>query len=352
MPLMQAVSFDRLQQFIASAFERLGLPADDASTIGALMAEADLQGSDGHGIIRLMPYARRIRAGGVNVKPNITVVQERAGMALLNGDNGMGHLVMKRAAEMAAEKARVTGIAWVGSQFSNHAGPASLYARMALPHDMIGLYFAVGNANHLPPWGGLDMLLSTNPIAVAVPAANEGPIVLDMATTVAAYGKVKAKAQRGEMMPEGWMMDRSGKPLLDPKRAEEGFLLPIGGYKGYGLALIVGLLAGTLNGAAMGKEVIDFNHDDTSVTNTGQAICMIDLSAFGDVDAFKERVDTLARDLRDSERIMGVERIWLPGEQSEQRRTNYAKDGIPLPPALVKQLDTLAADLGIAPLLS
>ena len=316
------------------------------------MAEADLQGSDGHGVIRLVPYARRIRAGGVNVKPNITVVQERAGMALLNGDNGMGHLVMKRAAEMAAAKARVTGIAWVGSQFSNHAGPASLYARMALPHDMIGLYFAVGNANHLPPWGGLDMLLSTNPIAVAVPAANEGPIVLDMATTVAAYGKVKAKAQRGEMMPEGWMMDRAGKPLLDPKRAEEGFLLPIGGYKGYGLALIVGLLAGTLNGAAMGKDVIDFNHDDTSVTNTGQAICMIDLSAFGDIDAFKQRVDTLARDLRASERIDGVERIWLPGEQSEQRRRNYAKDGIPLPPALVKQLDTLAAELNISPLLS
>lgn len=316
------------------------------------MAEADLQGSDGHGVIRLVPYARRIRAGGVNVKPNITVVQERAGMALLNGDNGMGHLVMKRAAEMAATKARVTGIAWVGSQFSNHAGPASLYARMALPHDMIGLYFAVGNANHLPPWGGLDMLLSTNPIAVAVPAANEGPIVLDMATTVAAYGKVKAKAQRGEMMPEGWMMDRTGKPLLDPKRAEEGFLLPIGGYKGYGLALIVGLLAGTLNGAAMGKDVIDFNHDDSSVTNTGQAICMIDLSAFGDIDAFKQRVDTLARDLRASERIDGVERIWLPGEQSEQRRRNYAKDGIPLPPALVKQLDTLAAELNISPLLS
>ena len=349
---MQAVSFDRLQQFIASAFERLGLPAHDASTIGALMAEADLQGSDGHGVIRLVPYARRIRAGGVNVKPNITVVQERAGMALLNGDNGMGHLVMKRAAEMAAAKARVTGIAWVGSQFSNHAGPASLYARMALPHDMIGLYFAVGNANHLPPWGGLDMLLSTNPIAVAVPTANEGPIVLDMATTVAAYGKVKAKAQRGEMMPEGWMMDRAGKPLLDPKRAEEGFLLPIGGYKGYGLALIVGLLAGTLNGAAMGKDVIDFNHDDTSVTNTGQAICMIDLSAFGDIEAFKQRVDTLARDLRASERIDGVERIWLPGEQSEQRRRNYAKDGIPLPPALVKQLDTLAAELNISPLLS
>jgi LDH2 family malate/lactate/ureidoglycolate dehydrogenase len=118
---------------------------------------------------------------------------------------------------------------------------------------MIGLYFAVGNANHLPPWGGLDMLLSTNPIAVAVPAGDEPPVVLDMATTVAAYGKVKAKAQRGEMMPEGWMIDRTGAPLLDPKRAEEGFLMPIGAYKGYGLSLIVGLLAGTLN-AAMGKQ--------------------------------------------------------------------------------------------------
>ncbi len=348
---MQTVSFDRLQQFIASAFVQLGLPSDDARTLGVLMAEADLQGSDGHGVIRLAPYARRIRAGGVNVRPNITVVQERAGMALLNGDNGMGHLVMKRAAEMAVEKARVTGIAWIGSQFSNHAGPASLYARMALPHNMIGLYFAVGNANHLPPWGGLDMLLSTNPIAVAIPAASEGPIVLDMATTVAAYGKVKAKAQRNEMMPEGWMMDRLGMPLLDPKRAEEGFLLPIGGYKGYGLALIVGLLAGTLNGAAMGKDVIDFNHDDTSVTNTGQAICMIDLSAFGDVDAFKQRVDTLARDLRQSERIEGVERIWLPGEQSERRRVNYRRDGIPLPATLIKQLDTLADELSIASLL-
>jgi len=155
---------------------------------------------------------------------------------------------------------------------------------------MIGLYFAVGNANHLPPWGGLDMLLSTNPIAVAVPAGSEPPVVLDMATTVAAYGKVKAKAQRGESMPLGWMIDRLGQPLTDPKRAEEGFLLPIGGYKGYGLSLIVGLLAGTLNGAAMGRDVIDFNHDDTSVTNTGQAVMAIDVAAFGDVADFKARV--------------------------------------------------------------
>jgi L-2-hydroxycarboxylate dehydrogenase (NAD+) len=348
------VTFDRLQAFIGEALARLGLPDQDAMTVARLMAEADLQGSDGHGVSRLPQYARRIKAGGFNVRPDIRVVREHASTALVNGDNGMGHLVMKRAAEIAVEKARITGIAWVNSQFSNHAGPASLYATMPLQHDMIGLYFAVGNANHLPPWGGLDMLLSTNPIAAAIPAGEEKPIVLDMATTVAAYGKVKTKALRGEMMPEGWMIDRAGKPLTDPKRADEGMLLPLGGmeagYKGYGLAMIIGLLAGTLGGAAMGKEVIDFNHDDDSVTNTGQAIAAINIAAFGDVATFKAAVDTLVRDFRGSERIPGVDRILVPGERSQQMREARTRDGIPIAPALMRGLDQVADELGIAKL--
>jgi LDH2 family malate/lactate/ureidoglycolate dehydrogenase len=340
----------QLEEFTVSAMRALGLPNEDAAKVATLMVEADMQGSDGHGVIRLAPYAKRILAGGINLKPNIKVVQERTAMALVDGDNGMGHLVMKKATELAIHKARTAGIAWVGSKFSNHAGPASLYARMALQHDMIGLYFAVGNANHLPPWGGLDMLLSTNPIAAAIPTLNEAPVVLDMATTVAAYGKVKAKAQRGEMMPEGWMIDRQGKPLLDPTKSEEGFLLPIGGYKGYGLSLIVGILAGTLNGAAMGRQVIDFNKDFSTTTNTGQAIAIIDPSAFGDITEFKQNVDTLVRELRGSERMPGVDRIWLPGEQSHEKRLSNEAHGIVLAPSLMKQLNDLAAQLNIAPL--
>ena len=340
----------QLEEFTAAAMMALGLPSEDAAAVATLMVEADMQGSDGHGVIRLAPYAKRILAGGINLKPNIKVVQERTAMALVDGDNGMGHLVMKKATELAIHKARTAGIAWVGSRLSNHAGPASLYARMALQHDMIGLYFAVGNANHLPPWGGLDMLLSTNPIAAAIPTLNEVPVVLDMATTVAAYGKVKAKAQRGEMMPEGWMIDRQGKPLLDPTKSEEGFLLPIGGYKGYGLSLIVGILAGTLNGAAMGRQVIDFNKDFSTTTNTGQAIAIIDPSAFGDITEFKQNVDTLVRELRGSERMPGVDRIWLPGEQSHEKRLSNEAHGIVLAPSLMKQLNDLAAQLNITPL--
>ena len=344
------VRFEPLQAFIAAALARVGLPPADAETVATLMAQADLQGSDGHGVIRLAPYIKRIRAGGMNLHPNIHAVHERPGSAVLDGDNGMGHLVVSRAVQLAIEKARTTGVAWVGVRSSNHAGPASLYARMPIEHDMIGLYFAVGNANHLPPWGGLEMLLSTNPIAAGIPAGEEPPVVLDMATTVAAYGKVKMKAKAGEPMPEGWMVDREGRPLLDPKRADEGFLLPIGGYKGYGLALIVGLLAGTLQGAAMGRQVIDFNKDFVSKTNTGQAILVIDLRAFGEPAAFKAQVDTIVRDIRNSERMSDVKRIWLPGEQSHLKREQYRAHGIPLAAAVVADLAALAVDLGIAPL--
>jgi LDH2 family malate/lactate/ureidoglycolate dehydrogenase len=278
------------------------------------------------------------------------VVRERAGMALIHGDNAMGHLVMKRAAELAIEKARNAGVAWVGVQWSNHAGPASLYAKMPHAHDMIGLYFAVGNANHLPPWGGVDMLLSTNPIAAAIPAGEEKPIVLDMATTVAAYGKVKAKAARGEMMPEGWMIDREGRPLTDPRRANEGFLLPIGGYKGYGLALVVGLLAGTLNQAAMGKGVIDFNADAQTHTNSGLAIVAIDPAAFGEIAEFKKSVDQLIRDLHASERMPGVDRIRVPGERSHELIAEQRAAGIAIAAPLMQTLDRLAEQLEIAPL--
>lgn len=341
---------DDLRQFISATLQRVGLPPADAAVVAGLMAEADLQGSDGHGVIRLPQYVQRIEAGGINTRPDIRVVEERAAMAVVDGDNGMGHLVVARAVQLAIDKARTAGVAWVGTRHSNHAGPASLYARMPVVHDMIGLYFAVGNANHLPPWGGMEMLLSTNPIAAGIPAGDESPVVLDMATTVAAYGKVKAKAKRGESMPVGWMVDRQGQPLTDPNRASEGFLMPIGGHKGYGLALVVGLLAGTLQGAAMGREVVDFNLDHTTPTNTGQAILVIDLAAFGGAGPFKAAVDTLVRDIHGSERLPGVERIWLPGEQSHGKRAAHARTGAPLPTALVDDLDRLAARLGIAPL--
>jgi len=336
-----------LEAFVARALETVGLPTTDAEQVARLMILADLRGSDGHGIFRLPQYVRRIRAGGTNVRPHIRVVQETEATALVDGDNAMGHLVMHFAAQVAIEKAQHAGIGWVGVQQSNHAGPAALYAMMPLARDMIGVYIAVGSANHMPPWGGIELLLSTNPIAFAIPACEEPPIVLDIATSVTAYGKVKTKAQRDEPMPEGWMIDARGNPLTDPKRAEEGFLLPIGGYKGSGLALVFGLLAGTLNGAAFGRDVIDFNKDDKTPTNTGQVIVALDIARFSPIEKFKRNVDEVIRDFRNSQRMPGVDHIRLPGEQSHATWRERSAAGIPLPDVLLENLQQVATELNV-----
>jgi LDH2 family malate/lactate/ureidoglycolate dehydrogenase len=346
-PDVNRVPAERLAGFVFRVFTAAGLPAHDAQTLANLMVEADLRGSDTHGVIRLPLYVRRIRAGGINPKPDIRVVSDRPSAALIDGDNGMGHLVMRRAAELAIEKAKATGVGWVGARMSNHAGPAALYVTMPLKHDMIGLYFAVGSSNHLPPWGGSESLLGTNPMAVAVPAEQEPPIVLDMSPTVAAYGKVRLKAQRGEPMPVGWMIDREGKPLTDPKRADDGHLLPIGDYKGSGLSLIIGLLAGALNRAAVGRDVVDFVKEAGTPTNTGQAIAAISIEAFLPPAEFKRGIDRLIRDIRNSPRLPGVERIWLPGEQSHTKLLDRRAQGVPVPKALRESLDALARDLNV-----
>jgi len=336
-----------LEAFVARSLTAVGLPPSDAELAAQLMVLADLRGAEGHGIFRLPQYIRRIRAGGMNVRPTVRIVRETEATALVDGDNGMGHLVMRFAAQVAMHKAERAGVAWVGVRQSNHAGPASLYAMMPLERDMIGLYIAVGSANHMPPWGGVELLLSTNPIAFAIPALEEPPIVLDMATSVAAYGKVKTKAQRGEQMPQGWMIDSLGRPVTDPRRAEEGFLLPIGDYKGYGLALVFGLLAGTLNGAAFGRDVVDFNKDHTTPTNTGQLMVALKVAHFLPVETFKRRVDAVIREMRNSKKMQGFEQIRLPGEQSHAKWLEHSTHGVPMDATLLRDLQKLASDLRI-----
>ena len=312
------------------------------------MTEADLTGADAHGVFRLPQYVRRLRAGGVNPKPSIQVTKTAPATALVDGDNGMGHLVMARAAETAIELARATGVAWVGAKRSNHAGSAGVYAALPLAADMIGIYSVVASANHMAMWGGAETLLGTNPLAVAIPAGEEAPVVLDIATTVVSYGTVKNYRLQGKAMPEGWMVSRAdGGPLTDPQKSDEGLLLPIGAYKGSGLALVLGLLAGTLNGAAFGRDVIDFNHDDESACDNGHFIIALDVARFLPLAAFSAEVDRHMRDLRGSQRLPGVDAIRLPGAERRARRDDRMRNGVPMLPELLAQLDKLADELGV-----
>lgn len=338
---------ERLQRFVADVLVAVGVLPDHAEVTAHRLLEADLRGRSGHGLIRLPQYVPRIEAGGINLRPDIATTRETPVSALVDGDNGLGQVVMTLATETAVAKATETGLAWVGTVHSNHAGAAGVYTSMAVRQGLIAVYMAVASANVMPPWGGRERLLGTNPISIAIPAGEEDPFLLDIATTVTSHGTIKVVAQRGEQMPEGWVVDVEGEPILDPHRADEGFLVPIGGYKGSGLNLAIGLLAGVLNDAAFGADVIDHRAVPEQPANTGQAILAMQPDLFRDLDEFEADIDRHLRTLRESGAPGAVR---LPGETAARLEREQRRDGIPVGDVLLGQLQTLAGRLGVEPL--
>lgn len=337
------------RRFMRDALAASGLSEDDALSAASMMLFADLRGVDSHGIVRLPAYVSRLKAGGINPRPAIRLVADAPSTALVDGDNGMGHLVMRFAAHCAIAKAKETGIAWVGTRRSNHAGAGACYAMMPLAEDMIGLYLAVANNNHMAPWGGVEALLGTNPVAIAVPSLEEPPIVLDIATTATSAGKIRLAADNRERLPEGMVMDHAGNPITDPAKAGEGLMLPIGGYKGYGLSLVFSLMGGALNGMGTGRDTVSID-DAATAGNTGQSIMALDVARFGDVEVFKRRVDKVARDIRTSKPMPGVKEVRYPGLNGHRTQMEREENGVPIRPHLAESLGRLAVSLGIAPL--
>lgn len=340
------VAPDRLVAFVAAALGSQGVPDADAAKVAGLMVDADVFGYATHGVFRLRQYMARLKDGGCNPAANIKTAQETVATAVIDGDNGLGHLAMSTARDLAIDKARTTGIGWVGVRRGNHAGPLALYVRPQAEAGLIGMAAAVGSANHVPPFGGSDLLLGTNPIAISAPSADADPFVMDMATTVAAMGKIKTLIQQGQPMPEGWMVGRDGAPLTDPNKKSEGFLLPIGGAKGFGLSVAIGLMAGVLNGAAFGSDVVDFTNDTTSPTNTGQFVMALDPRAFGITD-FEQQAKHVFDEMRASEPLPGHDPVRLPGEGKTAAAAQRRENGLDLNPALRRDLVALAEEYGL-----
>lgn len=341
----------QLEEFTAAAFVSVGVAPDQAMTTAKRLVEADSRGRTGHGLIRLGPYIDRIQAGGVNLNPSVEILHETPTSALVDGDNGLGQVVMTRATEVAINKAKTSGLAWVGTVHSNHAGAAGIYPLLAAKQGLIAVYFAVANANGMPPWGGATPMLGTNPIAIGIPAKDSPPFLLDIATTQTSHGSIKVAAQKGEQMPEGWVINRDGQPITDPKRAHEGWLVPIGGYKGSGLNIAIGLLAGAMNGAAFGHSVIDHRKDLSVPTNTGQAIMVMRADLFQPEDEALATMAAHLDELRSSGTADG-EPVRLPGDTAAAMDAESASLGVAVADVLVSDLDKLASGLGISPLTS
>lgn len=338
---------DALRRFAAQVLIAHDVDPGHAAVTAERMVDADLRGRSGHGLIRLAAYCRRIRAGGYNLRPRIAVRHDTPVSALVDGDNGLGQVVVTRAVELAVDKARTSGIGWVGTVHSNHAGAAGVYTALALDAGLGALYFAVANSNGMPPWGGRERLLGTNPIAVALPAGREPAFELDIASTVVSHGTIDVWARTGEPLPEGWVIDVDGNPITDPARADEGFLVPIGGHKGAGLNFVIGALAGIMTGAAFGRDVVPFREDHVTPTNTGQAIVVFRPDLFMPRDAYERRMDGVLHDFRTSASMTGAP-VRLPGEQARRTIAEGLAHGIVVPDGLLAQLRALAAETGVA----
>jgi LDH2 family malate/lactate/ureidoglycolate dehydrogenase len=342
LPLVH-IGVEQLQAACVAILAAAGLPRSDAALAADCLVQADLRGVDTHGVIHLPIYVRRIKLGLANPHPQIAVLRETPATALLDGDRGLGQVVAARAMERAIALAEQSGVGLVGVRNSTHFGMAGYFAMMALARDMVGVAISSARAT-MAPWGGTEARVGNNPLAVAIPAGQQRPIVLDMAMSVAARGKIKRALRRGETIPLDWAIDRRGRPTADPAEALAGFLNPIGGPKGYGLALLSGLLASVLMGAVFDWEAGSLYDDLDRPQGVGHLLAAIAVESFMPVHAFRQRVDELVQAVRGCPPAPGVERVYLPGEIEFECQERRAREGIPIATSLWQELSEMARD--------
>jgi LDH2 family malate/lactate/ureidoglycolate dehydrogenase len=335
--MAQPVDAGSLKARVARIFERLNAPAEDAAVVADHLVEADLRGVHSHGVIRVARYVEEIRAGGINVRPNIRIVTDSGGQVVMDADNAFGHLAALWANEVAIERGKAHGMAGVAVRRSNHCGAMAYYALRAIPHGLIGL--ATTNAGmNMTPTGGTQKLIGNNPFAMAAPTNREWPLVLDMATSVVAGGKLDVARSKGQQIPLGWARDADGNPTSDPVAARGGSLEPLGGPKGYGMAVMLDVLAGVLSGGRFGGMLGEGRF--------GQFFLTIAVERFMPLEEFKERMDQLIDQLHESPRAPGVERIYVAGEIEHDLEKRRRREGVPVEESVLAELDQVERELG------
>jgi LDH2 family malate/lactate/ureidoglycolate dehydrogenase len=336
----------RLQAFVSRLLEGLGVPAPDAGTVALCLVEAELEGRSSHGVARLPLYARRVRDGLVAAAPEMRVLSDREGVALLDAGNALGPVAGSLAMRIAVEKARAAGAGVCAVRGGNHLGALSFYVRMATEAGMIGLALSNTPPAMAPP-GGRGAYLGTNPIAAGVPTSGP-PVVIDMATSQVARGAVLGAASRGEPIPADWAVDADGRATTDPRAALAGSLVPLGGAKGFALALLVEVLAAVLPGAAVGPDVAGTYADSDRPSNVGHCFLALDPEAFG--PGFRQRMDALAAALRAVEPVDPHRPVRLPGDRGRTERDARERSGLEIPDQLLDELRDIAGEREVAAL--
>ena len=349
---------ERLSEFCVRVFVHFGVSKKDAAQAAEVLAAADLRGIDSHGVARLHSYYDLLSEGLINPKPKLKIVRSTLSTATVDGDNGLGLVVGPQANEIAMDMAEKAGSGWVSVRNTNHYGIAGYYVVKALERDLIG--WAMTNSTKMvaPLWG-VERMLGTNPIAIAFPGKEEPPIVIDMATCAAAYGKVEMARRRGEMIPEGWAIDKNGRFTKNPEDISAGGALsPLGsdrergGHKGYCLAVMVDVLSGVLSGANWGPFAPPFAlRQETPKRSVGKGIGhffgAMQIGGFVDVDEFKRQIDDYIRTFRATKPAPGTKGPLIPGDPEREAEKVRRKNGVPLIFPVIEELRDISAKTGI-----
>ncbi len=357
-PQYVTFSSDYLRDFTTKVFIHFGISAQDAAQAADVLLKADLRGIDSHGVARLRTYVDMFTIGRINPKPNIKIVREKKSVATVDGDSGLGLVVGPRANEIAMDKAAQYGSGWVSVCNTNHYGIASDYSLKALERDMIGWSMTNTSKIVVPLWGA-ERRLGTNPIAIAFPGFKNPPIVIDLATSVVAFGKIEIAKRAGKRLPEGWIIDGKGNPSTSPDDVYAGGVLPLGStremgaHKGYCLSAMVDILCCVLSGANWGPFAPPFAlFEESPKESVGKGIGhffgAMEIDGFEEVDVFKKRIDHWIEVFRKTKPAPGFEAVLIPGDPEHQAEKIRSRNGIPVIEAVVSDLKEISKMTKIA----
>jgi ureidoglycolate dehydrogenase (NAD+) len=331
------IPYGQLFKIGMKALEFVGVPVEHAKVTVDVLLNADLRGISTHGIQRLLMYVPRLRKGLINPNPTISIETLAPSIKLVYGDNGLGPVVASKGMQEAIYLSKDTGVAFVGCKDSNHFGAAAPYVLMACREKMIG----ITGTNAFPtmaPWGGLAKLVGNNPLAIGVPYEGYVPFVLDMAMSVSSRGRMRQMAEKKDKMPEGWAVNSEGKPTTDPMEGLKGFVLPVGMYKGYGLAVAIDILSGVMIGAGFSTGIKSLIQQWKEPQHIGHFFIVIDPTRFMTWETFSDRMEQLCELLRNARRIDPEKPSLIPGEPEAQIEKVRRMNGVPFD---VKVFETL-----------
>jgi len=335
----------RLQQLATDVYQSIGVPEQDAQLAADTLVQADLWGHQSHGLLRLAWYVARLKSGAMKAVTQTSLTVDAGAICVMDGHDGIGQVITRQAVDQAVARAKLHGVGVVSIRNSNHFGTCMYYTRIAAEQGCVMLLMSNAGPN-MAPWGGLKKKIGTNPWSIAVPGGDYGPIVMDMANSGVARGKIYLANNRNEEIPPHWAVDAAGRPTTDPKAALEGFILPMAGHKGYVMGVMVDILSGVLSGSQF-LDKVHGPYDPVNRSGAGHLMVALNVAAFQPLSEFHQKIDQYVRSLKDVPLAAGHEQVFYPGELEKQADAENRARGLALPADTVADVVRVAREAGV-----